>query len=63
MDFKVGDEVKLVNERLARKRGVWQAVGKVTHLVDDGTSLKRVSVKFPNAEPIVGMENGQFELA
>ncbi len=42
--------------------GVWGGrVGEVVNFVDDGTSLIRVTVEFPDTEPIVGMEVGQFE--
>ena len=62
MDFKVGDTVRMINERNARSFGVWEKVGEVIEIVDDGTSMKRISVKFPDAEPIIGMASGQFEL-
>jgi len=62
MDFKVGDTVRMINERNARSFGVWEKVGEVIEIVDDGTSIKRISVKFPDAEPTIGMESGQFEL-
>lgn len=62
MEFKIGDKVKMRNELQARARGVWGVVGEVTELVEDGTSLKRVTVKFPDAEPFVGMQAGLFEL-
>ena len=62
MDFKVGDTVRMINERNACSCDVWEKVGEVIEIVDDGTSPKRISVKFPDAEPIIGMESGQFEL-
>ncbi|NQV22100.1 MAG: hypothetical protein HQ511_11850 [Rhodospirillales bacterium] len=62
MDFKVGDTVRMIDERTARGFGVWEKVGEVIEIVDDGTSIKRISVKFPDAEPIIGMVSGQFEL-
>ncbi len=63
MGLKIGDKVKMRNERIARANGVWGLVGKVTDIVKDGTSQKRVTVEFPDAEPVVGMDEGQFELA
>jgi len=63
MTFKVGDKVKMRNEHLARERDVWQEIGIVIALVDGQTSMKRISVAFPNAEDIRGMDVGQFELA
>ena len=63
MAFKIGDKVKMTNERLAREHGVWGVVGVVTELIDDGTALKRITVEYPDAEPIRGMVSGQFELA
>ena len=63
MEFKIGDKVKMRNERIARDHGAWGLVGEVVDTVDDGTSSKRVTVKFPDIEPIVGMVAGQFELA
>ena len=63
MEFKIGDKVRMINELRARDIGVWEKDGEVTEIVEDGTSLKRVTVKFPDAEPIVGMVAGQFKLA
>lgn len=63
MKFKIGDRVKMRNERHARSHGVWGEIGIVTEIVDDGTSVDRITVEFPNEKPIVGMETGQFEKA
>lgn len=63
MDFKIGAKVKMRSERHARAHGVWGAVGIVVDIPDDGTSVQRLTVEFPDAEPIVGLAAGQFELA
>ena len=63
MAFKVGDKVKMIDQRLASGHDVWGVVGVVTELIDDGTALKRIDVEFPGDVRIRGMVSGQFELA
>ena len=62
MEFKIGDKVRMRDERKARADGVWGAVGEVIDIVNDGTSLQRISVKYGEAEPIRGAVAGLFEL-
>ncbi len=63
MDFKKGDKVRIKDERKARDAGVWEKIGEVTAIVDDGTAVKRISVSFPDSEPVIGAVSGMFELA
>lgn len=65
MELKIGDKVKLRDRNIAEAHngGVWGVVGEVIEIVDDGTPIQRVTVEFPDLEPIVGMHVGQFELA
>ena len=63
MAFEIGDKVKMINQLQAETRGVWGVVGVVTAIIEDGTSLERITVEFPDAKPVEGMACGQFEKA
>jgi hypothetical protein len=62
MKFKIGDKVKMKDDLKAAGRGVLGKVGEVVRIDDDGTSLERITVEFPDVEPLVGMNAGQFEI-
>jgi len=61
MAFKIGDKVRMIIERHARAHGVWEKVGEVVEIVETGTPPQKITVKFPDAEPVVGMDAGQFK--
>jgi len=63
MKFKIGDKVVMRDERKAFGNDVRGQAGEVVAFVDDGTSVNRITVEFPNGKRIEGMDEGQFELA
>jgi len=65
MIFNVGDKVKLIEgtNTWAQYQDLENNIGVVTRLVDDGTSMKRISVKFDGIEEMQGVCSGLFVIA
>jgi hypothetical protein len=62
--LKIGDQVRLVSKTLT-----WSAeitlqgkIGDVIECSDDGTTTKRVTVRFPNGRLLTSRDAGLFEI-
>lgn len=63
--LQIGDRVKLVAGTLAWSGEValQGKIGEVIECPDDGTAMKRFTVRFPGGRLLIGREAGLFERA
>lgn len=65
MTFNVGDKVQIIKGTLlwGANQDLKDKVGVVTDLVDDGTSITRITVEYDGIERFTGIAADQFTIA